>query len=1126
MPHSNHLPPQLALLPQNEILRAAQGNQSTVERGWQLAGSDLVSAVTWDSNSRVIRGKVQGSRPSPYTTSIFFSIPQQGMRVLSTSCTCPMMLGCKHVVALLLDARTIADHQRSRKSASQPKPVEPLWQRQLAHLVRPQSDPATKLSADALNTLGLQFRVDGITAALDPGGRTATPELSLSVRPVTKAPGRRWETPSGLTWRGNSYYSSWAFPQDQLNWLCSLADLNPEIKHDYWNGNARWQLLSGFVDAAVWPILREGQRLGVSFVGNAARDVVQMAGVAEIQANLVRGADDVLTLSRLVLVDGQPLRSTLMGAVGKGGLFTVDVGSSTRLVTIAPVGHRLTDDDLALLGLGAVQVPASDIDTFMGSYYPVLRQRISITSSNNSVDLPAPPRPVLVGQVVVESVHKIDVTWSWRYGAAIHSFDDAQVPRVGQIERDITDAVERILWAHAGFQLSQLGNHQTFEGLLARTFVDDVLPDLEACPDVEMTIVDQLPTYWDIDEPARITVSATDSGDNDWFDLGIEITAAGYQVPFQQLFIALASGQTRLVLDNGAVVAIDTPEFAHLRQLIDEARALGDTQSKSLRINRYQPGLWSELTDLADIVEQSESWASSVGQLIELVNSGGAVEQVALPASLVAVLRPYQQLGYQWLTFLDAHRLGGILADDMGLGKTVEILAWIAGAVERGASDSPYLVVCPASVVGNWKFEAARFTPQLRVTALTQSAKRLNMTVDDLAATADVVVTSYAIFRLNYDDFSQIAWSALILDEAQFVKNRATAGNELARRLPARVKFAVTGTPLENDVMELWALLSIVAPGFGGTARQFKELYGRPIKQAAMTRQALRAASRGARPDETELLSQGDQRLAQLRRRLKPLLLRRTKELVTPELPTRLEQVVDVELAPRHRSIYDTYLQRERQRVLGLLDNLDKNRFAIFRSLTILRRLALDASLIEPVKYATVACAKLDILFEQLNEVVASGHRALIFSQFTTFLAKVVARLDRADIDYCYLDGSTRNRDRVIERFRTQDVPVFCLSLKAGGFGLNLTEADYVFLLDPWWNPATEQQAIDRTHRIGQTRNVMVVRLVSGGTIENKVMDLQARKREVFNAVLSDNEGEASFASALSAEDIKGLLFD
>ncbi|HAM25524.1 MAG TPA: DNA/RNA helicase, partial [Microbacteriaceae bacterium] len=271
---------------------------------------------------------------------------------------------------------------------------------------------------------------------------------------------------------------------------------------------------------------------------------------------------------------------------------------------------------------------------------------------------------------------------------------------------------------------------------------------------------------------------------------------------------------------------------------------------------------------------------------------------------------------------------------------------------------------------------------------------------------------------------------------------------------------------------------------------------------------------------DAEASAHAAERLARLRRRIRPLMMRRTKELVATELPAKQEQVLRIDLAPRHRKLYDTFLQKERQKLLGLIEDLDRNRFIVFRSLTLLRMLSLDASLVDDA-YADIPSSKLDALLEQLEDVVAEGHRALIFSQFTSFLGKAATRLDASGVRHEYLDGSTLHRADVIERFTSGDAPVFLISLKAGGFGLNLTQADYVFLLDPWWNPATEAQAVDRTHRIGQTRSVNVYRLVATGTIEEKVMALRDRKAALFDAVMDD---DAVFSTALTADDIRGLL--
>jgi SNF2 family DNA or RNA helicase len=383
------------------------------------------------------------------------------------------------------------------------------------------------------------------------------------------------------------------------------------------------------------------------------------------------------------------------------------------------------------------------------------------------------------------------------------------------------------------------------------------------------------------------------------------------------------------------------------------------------------------------------------------------------------------------------------------------------------------------------------------VVAISDTAARRGQSLEEIAAGAGAVVTSYTLLRMDFAAYSAPPWAGLILDEAQNVKNHQSKTYLCARRLAAPVKIAITGTPMENNLMELWSLLSITAPGLFPDPGRFREYYAKPIE----------------RDGQAGLL-------AQLRRRIRPLVRRRTKEQVAADLPAKQEQVLEVELHPRHRKLYQTHLQRERQKVLSLIDDLDANRFTILSSLTLLRQLSLHGALIDDA-HLDLPCAKIDLLLSQLQDVAARGHRALVFSQFTRFLGRVRERLEAAGMEYCYLDGKTRDRGAEVARFSGGTAPVFLISLKAGGFGLNLTEADYCFLLDPWWNPATEAQAVDRTHRIGQSRNVMVYRLIAAGTIEEKVLALQARKAELFTNVL-DSGGV--FSGSLDADDIRALF--
>ncbi|MGB7963145.1 MAG: DEAD/DEAH box helicase, partial [Propionicimonas sp.] len=578
----------------------------------------------------------------------------------------------------------------------------------------------------------------------------------------------------------------------------------------------------------------------------------------------------------------------------------------------------------------------------------------------------------------------------------------------------------------------------------------------------------------------------------DWFNLDIQITIDGETVDFRALFTALARGESHLILESGTWFSLDRPELEQLRRVITEARQLQPDPSGRLRLRAEHAGLWEELVELGVVASQSTAWRESVSALLDVTQ----VPQVPLPAGLQATLRGYQEDGFRWLSFLWQARLGGILADDMGLGKTVQMLAVVIAAAERGELEHPVLVVAPTSVVGTWVSESARFAPGLRVVVVDRTARKRPESLAELRTGADVVVTSYTLLRLEEDDYAEHAWAAVFLDEAQFVKNRQARVYKAVRRLRARVKFAITGTPLENNLMDLWSLLSISAPGLFANPEVFAELYRRPIES-------------GADPTAVQ----------RLRRRVRPLMLRRTKEAVASELPPKIEQVLSVALAPGHRRIYDKHLAAERKKVLGLVGDLEKNRIAILASLTLLRQLSLSPALLDSSLPAQ--SAKIDTLVDLLEEIRAEGHRALVFSQFTSFLRLVRDRLTAEKIGYQYLDGRTRDRAARIEAFRSGTDPAFLISLKAGGFGLTLTEADYVFILDPWWNPAAELQAIDRTHRIGQQKNVNVYRLVSEDTIEEKVVALQDRKRDLFTSVIGDG---SQLAAPLSAADIRGLL--
>lgn len=838
-------------------------------------------------------------------------------------------------------------------------------------------------------------------------------------------------------------------------------------------------------------------------------------------------------------------------------------------LALIPLVEPLDAASEALISAGTVEIPAAERPAFQRDFLPALSRSVPALTPDPALALPAvtPPRLVLELTFDEEVRHDTQLGWHWEY--PLNPFDAdpehesgvQRLPAFGypgeesgevrdeRFEARVLRSVRSVLAAHPA--LASL-EERRIEGWETRELLSAVLPKLRRISAVQVRFNGTPPEFVEATD-ALIEVTVTEGNSRDWFGLGIAVKVNNWTVPFAQIFEALDRGADRILLGNGTYFSLRRPEFKTLRTLIAEARELDDAGGE-LRINRHQAGLFSELESLAASVQTTRRWDEQVRSLLTLVEASEARKadpaegedkpatsadvhgkrnergsarsslnrEYPVPASLRATLRPYQVEGYRWLTFLYEHRMGGILADDMGLGKTVQALALLAHAIEEhstaapGEPFAPFLVVAPTSVISNWAAETERFLPEAKIVTITETTAGKTPLAERVAG-AHLVLTSYTLLRMDEDAYISYAaglgseegpggetpgWGALLLDEAQFVKNTGTRAWSIARAMPARTKIAMTGTPLENNLMELWALLAIVADGLFPSARAFRDLYARP-------------AESGEDPAHAAATT------ARLRQRIRPLMLRRTKELVAAELPAKNDVRVNLPLSPGHRRIYDTHLQRERQKVLGLLEDMDKNRFTIFQSLTLLRRLALDAALIDPDAYEGVTSAKREYLVERLPELLAGGHRVLVFSQFTGYLKSITRALGEKGIDHLYLDGSTRNRAEVIEAFRSGAAPVFLISLKAGGFGLNLTEADHVFIMDPWWNPAAEQQAVDRIHRIGQEREVHVYRLVAEGTIEEKVMQLKASKAALFDAVV----GEGEFASAaVTAEDVRALF--
>jgi superfamily II DNA or RNA helicase len=538
----------------------------------------------------------------------------------------------------------------------------------------------------------------------------------------------------------------------------------------------------------------------------------------------------------------------------------------------------------------------------------------------------------------------------------------------------------------------------------------------------------------------------------------------------ERVLRAWRQGESLVPLLDGGFAPLPADWLARYGTVIADLLAARDEKGAIAR---------AALPDLAGLCESlDEPVPLDAAAIQKLADTAERPAAAALPPDLTADLRDYQREGADWLVQRRECGIGALLADDMGLGKTLQLLC---------AVEAPALVVAPTSVLHNWAAEIRKFRPGLSFHTYHGANRKLDPSVD-------VTLTSYAILRLDVEALAAISWGTVVLDESQAIKNPQSQAAQAAFRLDAKFRVALTGTPVENRLEELWSQLHFLNPGLLGGRRDFDERYGRPI---------------AAKEDDAAV---------RLRARIAPFIRRRTKKQVAPELPPRTDVVLHAELSPDERAIYDALLAATRDDVIARLSE-GGSTFQALEALLRLRQAACHPALV-PGQTAETS-SKVELLLEQLEEAVDEGHKALVFSQWTSLLDRVEPHLRRAEIDFSRLDGSTRNRGAVVDGFQSEDgPPVLLLSLKAGGTGLNLTAADNVFILDPWWNPAVEDQAADRAHRIGQDQPVLVQRLVAKNTVEERILVLQERKRALFEAAVGTGAG----ASAISREEILDLL--
>ena len=1013
--------------------------------GLRLARSGAVREFSWSEDGEQAEARVEEAGLTYRVRGA------QGALRPSLVCACPLRTDCPHAVAMLIVGRE--DAREKRRSV-------PEWSRVLQQML-----------GDDHDRLGEPLAL--VVDAHDPG-------VEPSLTPLRRGTSAAWTT-------------------KRASWLDLTA--------------TQWASVTDGLDPTHVSLMREGYRLSRESRSWHSRTEVTLSSLGEHAyawlARLVRAGVELFTspeADERVVLSHATWDADIDVRSGDDGLDVRVVARNGDEVITRPRIDRdasvlLLDGGRAIArieGLGmldgfpldrALHIPAADVAEFRGTWLPALLKRFSMASSDGSFDAQARPDVSVVGTVRRDG-ESVVVRW-WAEYQQGESRSRTPVAHCMQDEA-VAEIVRRVESWGRGMD-SALWSAPPRTGRLAPWRVPAFLEKV-----VDTEGIDGL--VWDVAEDVRaIDVREdgfevdlnVDPAERDWFDLNVRLRLGNVTISVREALEAIAGGQDYVEV-AGTWVRLDGERIRSLANLLEEARTLAGWDGEGVRLTPMQVGVVDLFATASDHVAMSDAWRMRIAPLRDASTDAGLPP---LP-SLATILRPYQRRGHAWLTTRLSGGIGGILADDMGLGKTVQILSAVAALRAHAGESSPVLVVVPTSVVGVWIDQARTFTPALEVRAVKETATRRGTTIREEVENADIVVTSYTLARLESEQWSQVRLGGLVIDEAQAVKNPRTATYRALRDLDAPWKLAVSGTPIENSLSDLWSLLSLTCPGLLPPWEAFQQQVRRPIEN-------------GSDPAM----------LARLSAYVAPFVLRRTKEEVAPDLPDKIVDVVRVDLGKEHRHIYDQFLARERARILDLLRDVDANRMSVLASITRLRQLALDPALVEE-SYAHVGSAKIEYLADRLDEIVPLGHQALVFSQFTSFLERIRHMLERRGISVVQLDGSTRGRAEVIEKFRSGQAQVFLISLKAGGSGLTLTEADYVYVMDPWWNPAAEEQAIDRAHRIGQTKKVNVYRMVATDTIEAKVVELQDRKRQLISSVMNGT----GTGARLSEADLRGLL--
>ncbi len=1066
-------------------------NPLYLQHGRAYREQGKVISAELQQDGTLIAAMVRGSGARVYQLSIRVGRSPTDELEVSGQCSCPMHYNCKHVAAALLE---VAEHigHRERPEPNLPRELDG-WLDRLREVQR-HSQP-DKLPDRLLYLLNLETNYAGSFLA------------------VTTVKARRLKSgdygkPARYT-AGSTATARFLRPQDQR--ILSLLE----------SGHQR---------------------------GGGSYEMRSPIGSQVLEAMLETGHCHWNSQDEPALQRGNPLQSPLVWELEADGTQSVRAETAAEGILLLPLAPPwYLDLEGGLCGPVVTGLPDTLAEALAAAPAVSFNQADAVArameDSFPDKTLPAPREPETERRDDVPPVpclrlrsEKDDIYYPregepWEHyaelyfdydGLAVHPMDEEPllVHRKG-------DALELIL-RHADEEIV------FFEQLVDLGFEPDaVLPDDDFLP---LTLLDgdpgwldfvllQLPALreagWriDVDPSFRFQLVESDawygvledtSGEQ-WFNLELGVELEGERVNLLPILADLLhryksaeelQALRELPREHPLICPLEGGRLLRLplgraRQVIDVLTELYDPKALDgdgqLRLSRHQS------LQIADLAQEGLSWEGGE----HLLNQGqrlrefDGIRKMESPLYLQAQLRPYQQEGLNWLQFLREYGLGGILADDMGLGKTIQALAHLLVEQAAGRTDRPSLVVAPTSLMPNWQREAQRFAPRLRVLTLQGAGRKQQF---DAIPEHELVLTTYPLLPRDAEALLEHQYHLLILDEAQHIKNPRAKVAKTACRLQARHRLCLTGTPLENHLGELWSQFHFLMPGLLGDERRFRKLFRNPIEKHT-----------------------DEQRQGQLQRRIAPFLLRREKTKVAAELPPKTEIVNEVELAGTQRDLYETIRVILHEKVCREIDKkgIERSQIVVLDALLKLRQVCCDPRLLKLDAARRVnRSAKLELLGEMLPEMVEEGRRILLFSQFTSMLGLIEEQLKGSGIDYVKLTGRTRDRATPVDHFQEERVPLFLISLKAGGTGLNLTAADTVIHYDPWWNPAVERQATDRAHRIGQEKPVFVYKLLSRGTVEEKVAALQARKQELADALFSRTGGKA----ALGAEDLQALF--